>query len=460
MLITIITIINWTILWYLILLSFGYIILLIVSIPDILFHFKESELSKALSLTDSKLLPPVTVIISSYNEADSILETLYSLFKSNYPNLFIILIDDGSTDNTLSKLIETFKLHKVGPIIPPLIKTKGKVKNCYLSEFQINMLVVAKENSGKSDSINIGVNLCRTPLFITYDADGLIEPDAIYNIVFSMLTKPYTIAIGGAVYILNGCSHKNGEIIEAKLSHNPLYALQAIEYLRSFLFSRSGWNFLGGALCYAGAFTLFDHKEVLRIKGFDRDNVAQDFEIITHLHANRREHNADYNISYTPAAAVWTDVPGNLKDFWIQRTNWQIGTLKSLFKYKKMLFNPKYGVIGLYTYPFFLFGETLGPVVEFIAYLSVLLTWYAGILDLQWAILFFIVCWGLVTLITMVTAFISFITFNKYLRLRDMFWMLFWVSIESFGFRQFHVICKVVATMRYFFTKKSSKNIS
>lgn len=105
--------------------------------------------------------------------------------------------------------------------------------------------------------------------------------------------------------------------------------------------------------------------------------------------------------------------------------------------------------MGLYTYPFFLFGETLGPIVEFIAYISVFISWLLGVLNIKWAILFFIVCWGLVNLITMSTAFISFITFNKYPRLRDMLWMLFWVAVESFGFRQYCVMCKVIATLRY-----------
>lgn len=450
MLYSFISILSWVILWYFIILNMGYIILLIASIPDIFFHYKESELGKILSLTDSRAMPPVTVIIPAYNEEFNILEMLYSLFKCNYPNLFIIVINDGSTDTTLKKLIDTFKLHQISTLIPPLIKTRGTVKNCYISELKINLMVVDKENTGKSDCLNIGVNLCRTPLFITFDADNIIEPDAINHIVFSMLTKPYTIAIGGAVYILNGCLYKNGEIQEVKLSHHPLIALQATEYLRSFLFSRCGWNLLGGALCYAGAFTLFEHREVLKIKGFDDYNIAQDFEIITHLHAHKREHKALYNISYTPAASVWTDVPSTLKDFWIQRMNWQKYTLKSLLKYKKMLFNPKYGIVGFYTYPFFLFGETLGAVVELTAYLSILLSWYAGILNVQMTILFFILCWGLVNFITIVTAFISFITFNKYKRLSDMFWMIFWVTIESFGFRQFHVLCKVIATIRYF----------
>lgn len=451
MLIKALEILNWVILWYLIILSMGYIFLLLASISDILFHFKEVELGKIISLTDSLAMPPVTVIIPAFNEEKNILEALYSLFKSNYPNLFIIVVNDGSTDNTLKILTETFNLHKISVLIPPLIETRGEVKNCYISEFQINMLVIDKENTGKSDSLNIGVNLCRTPLFITLDADSIIEADAINNIVFSMLTKPYTIAIGGAVYILNGCTYKNGEITEVKLPHHPLYALQATEYLRSFLFSRSGWNSLGGALCYAGTFTLFEHREIIKIKGFEDHNTAQDFEIITHLHAYKRVHKAKYNISYTPAASVWTDVPGTFKEFWIQRTNWQKDTLKSLLKHKRMLFNPRYGIIGLYTYPFYLFGETLSAVVEFTAYLSVIVSWFLGILNLQWVIIFFTVCWGLVNLITMVTAFISFITFNKYMHLRDMFWMLFWVAVESFGFRQYHVICRMTATVRYFF---------
>jgi cellulose synthase/poly-beta-1,6-N-acetylglucosamine synthase-like glycosyltransferase len=451
----ILNVINWFILWYFIFLSLGYIILLASSMPDIFKRFKEVDVGNISSLMSSLTLPPVTVMIPAFNEEPNILETIDSVLKCKYPNILIVIINAGSTDNTLQKLIDTYQLEKVTPIIQDKVETIDTCRGYYISQSFNNITVIDKAQRDKSDALNMGINVCRTPLFITVDADTLVEPDAVSSIVFYMLSHPNAIAVGGAVYILNGCTFKNGQIIEEKLSLNPIYAFQTCDYLRSFLFNRSGWNNLGGALCYAGAFTLFKLQPVIDLGGYKRFNLSQDFEIITHLHARQRENRTPYQIRYTPSAAVWTDVPGTLKGYWRQRYNWQYHTLESLMPYLRMCFNPKYGVIGLFTYPFYLFGETLGAVVELMAYLSILLSWYLGVLDLMWTFLFFLVCWGFSIFLTMATTLMNCITFNKYGRLSDMWWILFYSSIEVLGFRQFNVICRVIATFDYFMDKLS-----
>jgi len=349
---------------------------------------------------------------------------------------------------------EVFNLKKIHPLVPQKIKTSGKIRDYYTSNFQMNITVIDKENSGKSDSLNIAVNSCRTPLFITLDADTIIEPDAITNIMFYLLTHTNTVAVGGAVYILNGCKYEQGEIIERKMALKPLPALQTCEYMRSFLFNRSGWNTFQGALSYAGAFTLLDHKAVNNIGGFDEENLAQDFEITTHLHEYERKQKRVYTVGYTAAAAAWTDVPTTLKSYWLQRYNWQRDTLRSLLLHKKMCFNPKYGWTGLFTYPFYLFGETLGVCIEFLAYILVVISWYIGILDAYWALLLIGICWGFVTLITMATALMNFITYNKYRKLSDLVWFLFISITENFGFRQFLISARIAGTFGYFFSKK------
>src|SRR3990167_138093 len=444
-------ILNWSILWYLVILSLGYTIQLAAAIPDIFSRFEESEKGDINELMRSHTMQPVTVIITAYNEKNNILNAVYSVLKSTYRDVHIIIVNDGSIDSTLDKLKKIFNLEKVNAVLPKKIPTIGKVRGYYVSNYNIKVTLIDKENSGKSDSLNVALNACRTPLFITMDADSILEPEAIANIIFYMLTHENTVAVGGAVYILNGCKYEDGVIIEKKMSRRPLYALQSCEYMRSFLFSRSGWNAFGGALCYAGAFTLFDHKAVLDVGGFDQKNIAQDFEIITHLHEYQREQKNNYTIGYTASAVAWTDVPGTLKEYWNQRINWQKYTLRSLLLHKRMLFNPRYGVICLYSYPFYLFGETLGVIVEFAAYAVVLLSWYFGILDTYFAILFVIICWGFVTFLTMATALMNFVTYNQYRRLSDLLWLMLIVTTESFGYRQFLVACRVKATLIYFF---------
>jgi biofilm PGA synthesis N-glycosyltransferase PgaC len=449
MLVSTVVFINLCILLYFIAVSLGYLILLFASIPDIILRFKENEVGNITSLMKSRTMPPVTMVMVAYNEENDILEAIYSILRSDYPNFSILIINNGSTDNTLGKLISTFDLYKVPDVIPLKIKPYGKILGSYHSKKDKRISVIDKTYTDKSDGLNVGVNACRTPLFLCIDADTLVEPDTITRAIFAMLVVPHTVAVGGAVYILNGCKFKDGVMLDVTMSSQPIHAVQTAEYLRSFLFSRSGWNTFGGSLSYAGAFTLFETQALRDVGGFDLDNFANDFEIIVHLHAYGREHGYPYKIRYTPAAIAWTDVPGTLKSYWRQRINWQYGSLLSLMKHKRMFFNPKYGITGLFTYPFFLLGEVLGGVVEFLAYLMVFAAWYLNIFDIYIVFLFMLVSWGFVAALTMATTLISFVTFNQYKRMRDLVKMLLIVIFEQFGFRQYGVICKVYATFQF-----------
>lgn len=421
MLIDFITMTNWLILYYLIVISAIYVILLGVSIPDIVNRFKENEIGNIIPLMNSHALPPVTIIIPAFNEQGIILQTVESLLKTQYPNTFIIIVSLGSTDKTLSRLITTYNLFKTSSLIQQKIPTSNVIKNYFISQKYPNLTVIDMPHIDRSEAMNIAINACHTPLFISIDGDTLVEPDAISNIVYYALRKIHQVVVGGALYILNGCHYKNGQITNGKLSSNPIVIFQTCEYLRSFLFSRSGWNSLGGAMCYAGAFTLFNYNMVVEIGGFQKNNLAQDFEIVTHIHADRLEKKLPYQIGFTPSAVGWTDVPRSLKSYWKQRFHWQYYSLKSLDYYVRMLFNYKYGIVGLFTYPFFLFGEILGALVEFIAYISVLISWYLGILDPFWAIAFFILCLGFISFLTMASVLLNYVTFNKYHRIQAIF---------------------------------------
>lgn len=453
MLIQIINFVNIAVLIYFVLLSLGYIFLLIASIPDIFMRFRELEHANIISIMQSRSLPAITIIIPAYNEEEFVCEMVDSFLNNDYTNIHIMIVNDGSTDKTLEKLIDTYELHEAPIMIEPKIKTTDTVKACYRSKLYKNITVIDKDHTDRSDTVNIAVNACRTPFIMNVDADTLIERNAISRIVFYMLTRENTVAAGGAVYIINGCTVEDGQIVKTRMPLNPVYAFQTCEYLRSFLFSKSGWNSLGGSLAYSGAFTAFKHDAIIEVGGYALNNLAQDFEIILRLRSYRYEHRHEIlnRVGYTPAAMVWTDVPGTLKDYWSQRFKWQYAILQSLMAYKRMLFNSKYGIVGLFTYPFFLFGEAFGAVVETIAYLSLICSLYLGILNFYTATLFFVLCWGFLIFLTMTTFFLNYVTFNKYKRTLDVFLILFFSIIEGIGFRQFDVLCRVSATVAYFF---------
>ncbi|HXH54184.1 MAG TPA: glycosyltransferase [Gammaproteobacteria bacterium] len=454
----------WFILCYLTFVSLVYIFLLLATIVEVLNKFLESQEGNISCLMKKINLPPVTLLVPTYNEEKSVMETIYSIIKSDYPNKFIIIINDGSTDGTLKVLTEKLALHSVTPIIPTYIPIIGEITGQYISKLHQNIIVIDKKNGGTGDALNVGVNASRTPMFISIDADTLIEPKAVSELVFKMLSQPHTLAVGGSVYLLNGCRYKDGEILEEKIPSGLVSSIQILEYLGSFSFNRLGWNILGGAMSFSGANTLFERKAVLEIGGFQTNSNAQDFEVITHLHKHSIENHFPYRIDYTPTAATWTDVPSTFKEYWNQRSNWQIGSLKSLLTHKAMLFNPKYGKVGLFNYPFYLFVEVLGCVVEFIGYIAVFTSWYIGILSFSALLMYLALCWGILALLSMTCVLMNVITYNKYKRLRYVPIFLLLSIFQTVGFRQFDVLCRVTASLKYFWlslkNRENKKNLS
>jgi cellulose synthase/poly-beta-1,6-N-acetylglucosamine synthase-like glycosyltransferase len=398
-------------------------------------------------------MPPVSAILPSFNEENDIVETIQSILNSDYANLQLFVVNDGSDDNTMELLLEAFDLTSTYPIIMQKIKTVAKIKNYYISKKYPNLTIIDKEHSGKSDSLNIGINACSTPLYISIDADTIIEPDAISRLVFSMISKPHTIAEGGAVYILNGCEHKDGVLIKRKMSLSPLVAMQTCEYLRAFLFGRTGWNQFNGPLILSGAITLFERQAVIDIGGYLRDSPGEDMEVVVGLHEHMRKNNFPYRIGFVFSAPAWTHIPTNMNSLWAQRDRWHRGLIDSLLRHKKMFFNPQYGATGLITYPFQFLAEFLGPIIEFIGYAAIIIGMYLNVIDWHFAVLFFIVTWGFATIITLGTMLISIVSFNKYNRISDIILLFFLVIFESLGYRQIISLCRVVATFRYFIMK-------
>lgn len=418
--------------------------------------FKEAEYTNVETLINKKKLVPITVIMPAYNEQKRILNSALSVLQSVYQNLNFIIVNDGSTDETLALLTNTFLLYEVPPVIKQVLPTKP-VRAYYKSKKYPNLVVIDKEHYGSADSVNVGVNACRTPLFITVDADTLLEPNSITRILFNFLTQAHCIAVGGGIYLLNECKIEKGKILSIRIPHNFVCGQQTCEYLRSFLYGRAGWNLFGGTHCYPGAFTLLEKKAVLEVGGYDIDNYSYDAEIILKLHEYMRRKKYPYKINYAINAFAFAEEPATFKAYWKQRNHWQRGLLRSVFRFKREFLNPKYGIVGLYTYPFFVLYEVFGPVIEFISYFLVLIAWYQGIINSYALLLFFILAWGYNAFLTMGCVLLNLLTFNIYRTFVDTINFLSLTILQMFGFRQFNALCCFFATIQYIYNRILNK---
>lgn len=271
-------------------------------------------------------------------------------------------------------------------------------------------------------------------------------------------THAHCVAIGGDIYVPDATKIQNGKLLQTNIPSNTLLGIQVCEYLRSFLYGREGWSFLGGSLSFPGAFTLFETQAVLDFGGFDSSNFAYDAEIIMSLHHNMRERNYPYSIVYAPSAISWAESPNTLKQFWNQRNHWQRGLLRSLSRHKNMVFNPKFGITGVLALPYYIMFEIFGPMVESIAYITLILVYFFSQISLSSLAWLLFLAWSYIKFITMSCVLLSAITYNKYHTKLDILRILFLTTIDMCFYRQYRAFCALVASIHYVINRVRGKS--
>jgi len=435
---------NRLIIWYFLAVNSVYALLLVLSVPEIWKHWKIVTGEDLQAYMGSEALPPISVLIPAYNEEASIITSVSAQLALRYPRHEVIVINDGSTDGTLERLRAAFDLYEVPPAYPLRLKT-ARVRAYYRSRLRHALLVVDKDNGGKGDALNVGINSARSPLVVPVDADTLVAPDALIRLVRPFLLGESVAAAGGTIRVANGCRIENGRVVEPRVPRRFLPAVQVPEYLRAFLFGRLGWNRIGGNLIVSGAFGLFQRHFLLAIGGYATGSVVEDLDLVVRLHAYLRRQRLPYDIPFIPDPVAWTEVPSDLRTHKRQRERWHRGLIATLFSHRRMLFNPRYGAVGMVTMPFFFFGEMLAPVVEAAGYVLAVLGWALGLLSLRFALLFLAAALGYQLLLSIWAVVFEETTFHVYPRARDFVRLLFYAAAEPFGYRQLTVLWRLFA---------------
>lgn len=313
---------------------------------------------------------PVSLMVPAYNEEATILETIKNLLKLDYPEYEVIVINDGSKDNTLKLLLEYYRMT---PIEQPYKKSvpNKPVRQVYRTAMHDNLIVVDKENGGKADALNAGINFSRYPVVVSMDADSVLEKDALIRILIPFLKDSKVVAVGGVVRISSGCVIKDGDIIEINLPKSVLGKLQTVEYLRSFFTGRIGAAAMGTLLIISGAFGAFRKEVLIRVGGYTANCIGEDMEVVVKVHREMRKAGKPYKISFLPDPICWTQPPDNLRDIYKQRKRWQIGLINVLLRHRDMAFNPKYGKTGMIMLPYYWIFEFIGPVFETLGYVVI-----------------------------------------------------------------------------------------
>lgn len=383
----------------------------------------------------SPATPGISIVAPAYNEEATLGESVRSLLLINYPKFEVVLVNDGSKDRTLEVAIREFELLRAPDGSARPLPSKP-VRGTYRSPAFPELTVIDKENGGKADAINAGINAARHPIVCVIDADSLLEEHALTRAVLPFIEDPTTIAAGGIIRIANGCKVERGRVVEVGLPKQPLPLFQVVEYFRAFLPGRVTHSAMNALLIISGAFGMFRKDAVVAAGGFRHDTVGEDMEIVTRLHQIYRARREPYRITFQPDPVCWTEAPDSLRVLARQRNRWQRGTLQVLGYYRYMLFNPKYGAVGFFAMPYYLFFEALGPIIEITGYAVTIFAVSMGLVDWRFAELLFLVAIVYGTLNSLLALVLEEVSFRRYPRVRDLMKMALYSVLENFGYRQ------------------------
>jgi len=399
--------------------------------------------------------PPVTLLAPAFNEELTIVSAVRSFLQLEYPALRVIVINDGSRDRTMERLVKAFALE------PFELLRRGEllsrpVRACYQSRNHPNLWVIDKLNGGKADALNAGFDYARTPLVCSLDADTIVERRALLRMVEPFLYGDGEVAaVGGTVRVVNGCRVRDGLVVGVELPGSWLARFQIVEYLRAFGSGRMGFNRLGGNLIISGAFGMFRRDAVVGIGGYRTDTVGEDIDLVVRLHRARERGGPRWEVVHIPDPVSFTEVPETLAVLGGQRDRWQRGLADVLSSNLDLLFNRSFGSLGLLVVPIYFFIELLGAVVELAGYGWFLFALQTGSIEPALALLYFVVAFLLGFLISMQCMILDDLQTGFFRGVRQRAVLTVVAMLENFGFRQLLLLYRVRGMLRFLRGDKS-----
>ncbi len=419
--------------------------------------FRYRRLEKLHNVLDHSFYYPLSIIVPAYNEEVSIVQTINNLLELDYSLYEIIVVDDGSKDNTKNIVIEEFNLKKEEdrpirysvPCKPINEIYVGKVKN-------INITLVSKENGGsKADASNAGINLAVYPYFVNMDADEIVQRDALKYACRALLESDNVIGVGVNIKISNNQVFEHAMPVRIKMGKNLLVNMQILEYGRGFVGAKIFQNKWNMNLIISGGFGIFDKAAVIEVGGFDTTSMGEDMELTLRLHQHYRKNKKKYSMKFVPDSVCWTQGVENFKDLKAQRQRWHCGLMQSILKYKYMILNPKYGVVGMFMLPFTIMYELLNSVFVLLGWFVIGWAIFDNTINIHFAFYLYFIYFIFGIFLTIVTFLDKAYMKNDMYSVKDVFICIGCSIIESLVLRPY---LAVITFLALFKMKKIAKN--
>ncbi|HSI67936.1 MAG TPA: glycosyltransferase family 2 protein [Planococcus sp. (in: firmicutes)] len=432
---TAIELIAWAIIVYMLAAALIYLLLFLVASPKINKEKRLNRSEQIEGMSINKDTYPISVLVPAFNEEAGVVSTVRSLLSLNYPQYEVIVINDGSTDATSEKVMSQFQMEPIDLAVRTYFKT-GKISRAYKSSVHPNLFLIEKENGGKADALNAGINFSQYPYFAAIDGDSILEQDALLKTMKPIIDSAGRVtATGGTVRIANGCRINKGVIEQVALPKKPLEVMQIIEYFRAFLIGRLGFSRINILLIISGAFGVFEKSRVIKVGGYKTDTVGEDMELIVRLHRSIKDEKSNQRIEYIQDPVCWTEAPSTKASLRAQRIRWQRGLAETLWTHRKMLFNPKYKGIGLFSVPYYIMIELLSAVFEVLGYFIIVGGLAFNWIDPEIALVLLLVMVLYGSLLSSLAVLLEEWTYHKYPDVKSILILYMYALTETFWYR-------------------------
>jgi cellulose synthase/poly-beta-1,6-N-acetylglucosamine synthase-like glycosyltransferase len=441
---------NHALFYYYLACNFVYLIMLIIALKTSASHQRRLQSISLGAIKRSPLSPPISILTPAHNEEKSICVAVQNLLDLDYPELEVIVINDGSNDQTFPALREKFVLRPVRAVYVQQVKS-ALVRGMYRSDKDPRLLVLDKDAGGsKADAVNSGLNAATSPYVCVVDADSVLERDALLRIMMPVLTDPdRVVSAGGIVRVLNGAETRGGRISRIRLPRRCIEVIQVVEYLRAFLIGREAWARGNMLMIISGAFGVFRTDLVRAVGGYRTQAIGEDFDLVARLHRYLRNRHADYKIEFVPDPVCWTEVPSDLRSLGRQRARWQKGLLDVLWPNRDMLFRPSYGRIGALALPYLWVFELLAPIVELGGILTIIAAAWLGVLSREFFLQFLFFGYAFATIISIGSVLQEEMTYKRYNEWGDVARLLTHCFFEHFPYRQLNMFWRLQGLVEY-----------
>lgn len=435
---------------YYVLCNVIYLILLVTAFYTSARHHRHLESHRLDWIHSSVLTPPITILAPAHNEEKSIRTSVQSMLELDYPELEVIVINDGSSDNTLQELADAFALREINALYVAQVPS-ARVRSLYRSDRDPRLLVLDKEPGGsKADAVNAGLNAATSPWVCVIDSDSLLESDALLRIMTPVLYgSANVVGAGGIIRVLNGSTIEHGRLKHVRLPRGPLEAIQVIEYLRAFLIGREAWATFNMLMIISGAFGIFRTDLTRAVGGYRSGAIGEDFDLVARMHRHLLERGETYCIEFVPDPVCWTEVPFDWRSLARQRMRWQKGLLDVLWTTRGMLFRPQYGRIGTLALPYLWIFELFAPVIEIVGIFTIVAAAVLGALSREFFLQFLLFGYAFATMISIGSVLQEELTYKRYNDWRDVARLITYCFAEHFPYRQVHMCWRLQGIWQY-----------